>query len=185
MAKLTTIGIALAILMGSGAALGAANLGDDGHRDRHAWRDSPQFAQMHEEMCKDLYAREVGRAAYLEARLQLTASQSPLFQTWKNIVLANADERSKSCAAMTPPTTRPSVVEMMQYEQTRLEARLAALQAEMPALTALYQSLTPEQQKAFAFDGPGGRGRHGHFEHHGMDGHGPDDHGPDGKPDGA
>lgn len=184
MAKFKTFGIALAILMGSGAALGAANSGDDGHRDRHAWRNSPEFAEMHQQMCKDLYAREVGRTAYLEARLQLTAQQAPLFQSWKSVVLANADERSKACMAMTPPTSQPSAIDRMQHEQTRLEARLAALQAEMPALSALYQSLSPDQQKAFAFDGRG-RGRHGHFGHHDMDGHGPDDHGPDGKPDGA
>ena len=187
MAKLKATSIVLAVgLLGAGAAI-AAN--DGGDRDHHGWRDGPDFAAKHAEMCKDLYARDVGRTAYLEARLQLTAAQQPLFETWKNIVLANAGERSKSCAAMTPPTQRPSILDMMQHEQMRLQDRLAALQAEMPALTALYQSLSPEQQRAFMADGRG-RGPHGRFgrEHGEDDGpphDGPHDRGPDHPDNGA
>jgi hypothetical protein len=182
MAKLKTTSIVLAVaLLGAGAAWAAKDA--DGDRDHHGWRNSPDFAAMHAEMCKDLYAREVGRTAYLEARLQLTAAQQPLFETWKNVVLANAGERSKTCAAMTPPAQRPSMLDMMQHEQTRLEARLAALQAEVPALTALYQSLSPEQQRAFMADGHG-RGPHGHFDHEHGEHDGPPHDGPrDGAPD--
>ena len=187
MAKLKTTSIVLAVgLLAGGAAWAAKDA--DGDRD-HGWRNAPDFAAMHAEMCKDLYAREVGRAAYLEARLQLTATQQPLFETWKNVVLANAGERSKTCAAMSPPAQPPSIVEVMQHEQTRLEARLAAVQAEMPALSALYQALSPEQQRALMADGHG-RGPHGHFghergEHDGPAHDGPRDDGPDRPDDGA
>src|SRR5215469_1066416 len=125
MAKLKTASIAFAVaLLGAGAAWAARD--GDGDRDRHDWRNAPDFAARHAEMCKDLYAREVGRTAYLEARLQLTPAQQPLFETWKNVVLANAGERSKTCASMTPPAQPPSIVEMMRLEQARLEGRLAA-----------------------------------------------------------
>jgi len=188
MAKLRTASIVFAVaLLGAGAAWAAKDAGGD--RDRHDWRNSPDFAARHAEMCKDLYAREVGRTAYLEARLQLTPAQEPLFETWKNVVLANAGERSKACAAMTPPVQWPSFLDMMQHEETRLQARLGALQAEMPALTSLYQSLSPEQQRAFMTDGRGRepRGRFGR-EHGGHDGpprDGPHDGGPDRPDDGA
>jgi len=188
MAKLRTASIVFAVaLLGAGAAWAAKDAGGD--RDRHDWRNSPDFAARHAEMCKDLYAREVGRTAYLEARLQLTPAQEPLFETWKNVVLANAGERSKTCAAMTPPVQWPSFLDMMQHEETRLQARLGALQAEMPALTSLYQSLSPEQQRAFMADGRG-RGPRGRFgrEHGGHDGpprDGPHDGGPDRPDDGA
>jgi hypothetical protein len=181
MAKLKTTSIVLAVcLLGAGAAWAAKD--GDGDRDRHGWRDGPEFAAKHAEMCKDLYAREVGRTAYLEARLQLTAAQQSLFDTWKNVVLANAGERSKSCTAMTSPAQRPSILDMMQHEQMRLQARLAALQAEMPALTALYQSLSPEQQRAFMADsrgrGPHERFGHDHDEHDGSPHDGPPHDGP-------
>ncbi len=178
MAALKTTSIVfVAALLGAGAAWAGKDA--DGDRDHHGWRDRPDFAAMHGEMCKDLYARAVGRMAYLEARLQLTSAQQPLFETWKNVVMANAGERSKACAAMMPPPAPPSILDAMQHEQAMLQARLSALQAEMPALTAFYQSLSPEQQRALMAEG---RGPHGHFGHERGE-HGEHDGPHDGPPD--
>jgi hypothetical protein len=69
----------------------------------------------------------------------------------------------------------------MAHRETMLKARLASLDAQMPALTALYQSLSSEQKEVFDHGQMGGRhggwfGRH-HHEHDGDDDRGPMHHG--------
>jgi hypothetical protein len=155
----------IGILALAGAITGATAFAADtdhdgkrGHGDHKA-----DFAAFHLQMCKDHYARAVGRTAYLEAKLTLTPEQQSLFGAWKDSVLSSAQSRETACESMQRPDGRPDAIARMNHEETRLQARLASLQTELPPLTALYQSLSPEQKRAFDHMG-------GH--HHGMGGHG-------------
>jgi LTXXQ motif family protein len=112
------------------------------------------------QMCEDHYAREVGRMAYLETRLNLTQSQQPLFGRWKEAELGIAKRRSADCSQMTgsAPSAMASPVDRMTREEERLKKRIADIDAERPALAALYNALTPEQRQDLS---PGPRGMMG------------------------
>jgi LTXXQ motif family protein len=107
------------------------------------------MTQRMKQMCEDGYAREVGRMAYLETRLNLTQPQQPLFARWKEAKLGIAKRRSADCSQMaaSPPQTMPSPVDRLSREEDRLKKRIADIDAERPALTALYNALTPEQRQ--------------------------------------
>ena len=49
------------------------------------------------QMCDDQVARETGRLAYLETRLDLTSSEQPLFQRWKDAVLGVSRRHTDQC----------------------------------------------------------------------------------------
>lgn len=181
-------------MLGAALALGAfaapSALADDNQDGKHKHDGHrPDFAAMHAMMCKDRFAHAVGRTAYLEAKLSLNPQQQSLFDAWKGAVLSSAQSEASACAAETRPEgMRLDALARMNHMEAHLQARLAALQAELPALTALYQSLSPEQKRAFD--------TMGHHHHHGMMGHGmwmhhhgmggDGDHRPDGEhhPDG-
>ncbi len=149
--------------------------------------DGPRRAQF----CHDMYAHKVGELAFLEAKLSLNAGQEPLFAHWKQASLDIAKQREGSCASdqrrARVPGQRPSVVDRLSREEDMLKHRLADIEAERPALTALYASLTPAQKEEFGRGGmrPMGRMMMGMMgrPHPGMGpgrmmGHGPMDHGP-------
>jgi len=120
----------------------------------------------HEQICKTLYARKVGELAFLEAKLSLNASQTPLFDRWKQASLDIAQQRESDCTARQPHNRgeRPSVVDRLNFEETILKKRLANIEAIRPALSAFYASLTPAQKEEFGHGGPhrrGGMGRGG------------------------
>ncbi len=159
----------------AGALFAAPAVAADGDHDGMRGHDGdhrPNFAAMRAEMCKDRYAQAVGRTAFLEAKLQLTPEQQSLFGVWKDAVLQNAQAAEGSCASAQRPDGRPDAIARLTHEETRLQERVAALQVELPPLTALYQSLNPDQKRAF--DHMGGHHMHGHGIHgdHGMWGHG-------------
>ena len=110
-----------------------------------------QMAAHMKQMCEDGYAREVGAMAYIDARLELTAAQKPVFERWKQVKLGTAKRRAESCAAMERPraSERPSVVDRLAKREEMLKSELADVSAERPALEAFYKSLTPEQQREF------------------------------------
>lgn len=148
-----------------------------------AWHKptTEQMAAWHAQMCKDRYARRAGRMAYLEAALSITDAQRGAFDQWRNLELSAAKAHSDACLAHKAPMMdghQPSIVERQAMMEKRLQDRLAGLQAERPALEALYASLTPEQKKLF--DHMGGRFGHRHDGHfgdefggeHGRDGSG-------------
>lgn len=116
------------------------------------------------EMCSDQYAREVGDLAFLETKLAPNDQQKRLFDRWKAVKLASAKAHAAECAAMKPPAEPPSIVEGMKQEEKMLQARLADLKAELPALTELFNSLSDEQKHAFEEAGPiipgGPKGHH-------------------------
>ncbi|HWY62258.1 MAG TPA: Spy/CpxP family protein refolding chaperone [Rhizomicrobium sp.] len=131
------------------------------------------------QVCQDQVARESGRLAYLETSLDLTASQQPLFQRWKEAQLGVARRQADQCdqrplpqrqAAQAPqgqsaqnqtPQTRavrPSPADRMAREEDRLKQRLADIQAERPSLEAFYNGLSPEQKMTFMRSEMRGRG---------------------------
>ena len=109
--------------------------------------NGPRRAQI----CKNLYARKVGELAFLEAKLSLSANQEPLFARWKDASLEIAKQRENDCAAGEGRANRrdSSVVDRLTMEESLLKKRLADIEAERPALTAFYGSLTPEQKEEF------------------------------------
>ena len=138
-------------------------------------RFSPaDIAARHKQRCEDGYARSVGRMAYLETRLNLTGSQQSLFSAWRSVRLGIAMRQADACAArdMSQPRQQVSPVDRMARMEDRLKKRIADLDAERPAFAALYNALSPEQQKALTPHRHGMmRGRHG-MRGHGMMGRG-------------
>jgi hypothetical protein len=107
-----------------------------------------EIAADRKRLCEDRYAREVGRMAYLETRLDLTEGERPLFARWKDIRLAIAKRRAADCALAVRHAGGPlTPVDYMSREQDFLKKRLADLDAERPALAALYSALTPSQRQ--------------------------------------
>lgn len=119
------------------------------------------------QMCKDMYAHKVGEMAYLETKLALTDAQKSAFAHYKQVNLDIAQHRSGECttrianfadkAQARKAGERHSPVERMVREEDMLKARLANLEAERPALEALYNTLTPDQRKELGHEGMGGR----------------------------
>jgi hypothetical protein len=109
-----------------------------------------------EQICRDLYAGKVGELAFLEAKLALDAKQAPLFARWKQASLDIAKQHESECAGKPPRRAadmrghRRSVVDRLALEEDLLKRRLADIQAERPALAALYGALTPAQKEEFS-----------------------------------
>ena len=123
----------------------------------------PGMGQMREhmrarlaQMCKDEYAHKVGEMAFLETKLALTPAQAPAFARWKQVTLDIAHKRSGECDARLSKAGG-SMIDRMAREEEMLKTRLANLEAERPALEALYNALTPDQRKEL---GRGGMGDH-------------------------
>jgi hypothetical protein len=115
----------------------------------------PDRAQRREQMCRDLYAGKVGELAFLEAKLSLDAKQAPLFANWKQTSLDIAKQHQADCTAKTTGQAglrgqRRNVMERLTLEEDLLKRRLADIQAERPALAALYGALTPAQKEEFS-----------------------------------
>lgn len=109
-------------------------------------------------MCQDMYARQVGELAYMGAKLNLTAAQASLFERWKQVQSDIAKRRQGECAARIAARAKdrmPSMIDRMAREQQMLKSRLADLDAERPALTALYNALSPTQKRQFQPRGEG------------------------------
>jgi hypothetical protein len=137
--------------------------------DRAAW---------HQQMCNDRFAQNAGRVAYIEARLSLTDSQRPLFDSWKQTVMGSAKARESECMAHQPQggPHDHSILARQARMQEMLQHRLSDLTAEQPSLKSLYDSLSPQQKQVFDRGGPEGHGPHGDgMWHGGHDGRG--DHG--------
>jgi hypothetical protein len=104
------------------------------------------------QFCKDMYAHKVGELAFLEAKLSLSANQEPLFARWKQASLDVAKQREGTCSTRDRRADRGerrSVVQRLAMEEDHLKKRLADIEAERPALTAFYDSLTAAQKEEF------------------------------------
>ena len=138
----------------------AAPQAEGGEATPNPMRD---MAPKREQICHELYAGKVGELAFLEAKLSLDAKQAPLFDRWKQISLDTAKQQESDCVAKPPRQAarlqgqHPSVVDQLTREEEMLKRRLADIQAERPALTALYNALTPQQKEEFGRGGRMGR----------------------------
>jgi len=116
-------------------------------------RENMMYGVGREQICKDLYAHKAGELAFLEAKLSLNAKQAPLFERWKQASLDVAKQHESNCATREPRMGarghRLSVIDRLTLEEDLLKKRLADIQAERPALTAFYDSLTPAQKEEF------------------------------------
>lgn len=118
------------------------------HGMRAMGRSPAERAEMHKKMCSDQFAKGAARRAYLEARLELTPAQKPLFDKWAQALATNAQNRRASCLSMMPNEgAAPSILERQARMEKRLAEREKALKAAMPSLEALYQALNPDQRK--------------------------------------
>ena len=100
------------------------------------------------QFCRNISALKAGQLAFLETKLQLTASQQPLFARWKDISMEIAKRREGDCESRVEhPRAGRDLMERLDREEDRLKTRLADIQAERPALSALYAALDPTQKE--------------------------------------
>ena len=113
---------------------------------------SVDFTPNPRQICDDRYAGEVGRMAYLEARLHLSDGEQPLFAHWKEVRLDIAKHRAADCNAHAalPGQDRGDPVARMKTEEDMLKQRVADLNAERPVFAALYTVLAPDQRQTLA-----------------------------------
>lgn len=106
------------------------------------------------QFCRDIYARSAGEMAFLEAKLQLTPSQQPLFARWKDVSLDIAKRHEGDCgnrvSRLRADGQRPDMIQRLDREEEMLKTRLADIDAKRPALAALYGALTPAQKEEFS-----------------------------------
>jgi len=85
------------------------------------------------------------RLAYVETKLNLTTQQQPLWDKVQSAAQTEEQKERQLCASL-KPGTESTMLDRMDRMQQFLSARLEGLQAAKPAVQALYQALTPEQQ---------------------------------------
>jgi hypothetical protein len=120
-------------------------------------------AQWMKGMCIEHFARSSSHLAYLEARLQLTSDQQPLWAKWRDAVSSGAEKERDDCIANIPANgQKPTFLDRESGAEKMMASKLATMQASRPALEALYQTLSPAQR--VAFDRPMHR-HHGDFRH--------------------
>ena len=98
--------------------------------------------------CLDEIAHEAGLRAYIAAKLNLSAAQRALWQRFERAAVSGADTRRKACAnfPMSASPTPSALPLLIAYEKELLAARLAELIEIQPTITAVYNSLSPEQR---------------------------------------
>src|SRR5437667_7940116 len=123
----------------------------------------PQGSDWHQGACTERYARLAGRLAYLEARLELTVDQRPLWNKWRDAVVSGADQQRALCR-QSPfrPGVHTSILERQAHFGRITAARAQALQTAQPAIEALYQALSPEQREVLDRPIDGYRHHHDH-----------------------
>jgi hypothetical protein len=103
------------------------------------------MAQDPKERCTDRLAWRAARSAYVEAKLNLTAEQRPLWDKVQAIAKGEEQKERQLCDAVKAPGTA-TILDRMDRMQQFLSTRLDALQSAKPAVEALYQALTPDQR---------------------------------------
>jgi septal ring factor EnvC (AmiA/AmiB activator) len=80
--------------------------------------------------------------AQLRQRLQITPAQEPRFESLANVMRQNARMMSNA-----PPPVSSNPVQALRFAIQTGEQELAGLKRMLPALEALYASLSPMQQR--------------------------------------
>jgi LTXXQ motif family protein len=96
--------------------------------------------------CIDRLAWRAARLAYIETKLGLTAAQRPLWDRVANVAQTEQQKERQLCQSLPTTATQVTMPDRMDRMEEFLAARLDGLRAAKPALTALYQALTPAQQ---------------------------------------
>ena len=109
------------------------------HRMHGMMRRDPQ------EWCLDRLAHRAAMRAYVGVKLNLNPDQQQLWDRVQSAAQAEEQQERQICASLRPGS-EPSLLERMDRMQQLLQARLNGLQNAKPAVQALYQALTPEQQ---------------------------------------
>jgi hypothetical protein len=112
--------------------------------------------------CIERFARSAGRIAYLEAKLELTAEQKPLWDKWAGAMTSGASTERQTCLTGLPAAGQPvTALDRDARIESLLSARLDTLKRARPALEVLYHALMPDQRMAFdhigMMGGPGWR----------------------------
>jgi hypothetical protein len=114
------------------------------HGWHHQWRQN--MSMNLQQRCVQHIARRAALRAYVAARLDFTAAQLPLWQKLE-AQFDTADQAAHQLCAGLPTAPQPQTfLDRINRRQQVLSARLTALKAELPDMTALYQALTPQQR---------------------------------------
>jgi len=115
--------------------------------------------------CEERVARRIGHRAYLKAKLDLKPDQMSAWDAFQKAADdASAKEKTRCAALPTEMKEPPTLIQRLDRQETFMKARLESLQLVKPALTALYDKLSPEQKAVL--DRPAmGPHRHGHGRH--------------------
>jgi periplasmic protein CpxP/Spy len=123
---------------------------------RHMMRRMAQMSP--QQRCEDRIARRAAYVAYMVTKLKLTAEQQPLWDKVSTGLHAARDKELQFCASIKPPEQRKqaTVLDRTERLEQYLSMRLQNVQQVRPAMTQLYQALTPEQKAVI--DRPFSRG---------------------------
>lgn len=111
------------------------------------------------QVCIERYAREAGHLAYLEARLDLTPDEQPLWDKWRQASIAGAASERDQCVSLAPaPGMRLNAIQREAFTENMLALKVDNMKSSRPELVALYAVLTPEQKAIL--DRQGGEHRH-------------------------
>jgi hypothetical protein len=140
--------------------------------DKAASLSPEKMQERHASMCSDRSAREVGRLAYLEAKLKPTSAQTSAWTKYRDAMTAQAKTAEQNCLSRPARVKgeRPSIVERQAMMEKALEARLASLKATQPALQGLYATLNDDQKQVL--DRQGGKRHFANWRGHGRHGGG-------------
>ena len=133
---------------GGGEQGGGRWMHGQGRWGMHGWPTMHRMMMMRgdpRERCIDRLAWHAARRAYVEAELNLTAGQRPLWEKLQSIAQAEQQKERQLCQEL-KPGTQLTLLDRMDRAQQFMSAKLAALQSAKPAVQALYQALTPEQR---------------------------------------
>jgi len=156
---------------GGGGAPGVAAATDrDGGRDGDRgfrrgreggdWRRGHRMFAMGPEFCRERYARRAGSLGYLQAKLDLTDAQRPLWDKYQQAVLDVAKKQRQTCLDnVGTKLSDMTMLDRRQRMEQMLKAALDGLQATDQPLQALYQALTPEQHQVMDHPRPSWGGR--------------------------
>jgi hypothetical protein len=98
--------------------------------------------------CREGFAHASGYLAYLQARLQLTGDEQPLWDKWQQKLQAAAMAEQANCLADRGRLgSKPNALQREDSFVRAAGARLDALKTARPELEALYGTLTPAQQE--------------------------------------
>lgn len=116
---------------------------------RHGWmRHERRWARSPAERCNERLARRAGMVAYTVTRLDLTATQRPLWDKLNAVLEAGTAKEQQLCSALATAWRKggETILDRTDRREKFLSARLDTLHQARPLLEQLYQTLSPEQK---------------------------------------